>query len=133
MNMQKSKIDLKVRRLIRKIVGAHKNCPISLSTSSDTFPIYSGLPYNYEFGGAIWTTYNGRHTPSFKVSYKRSTQKIEIGVNVVNEIKSLFTIKSRGKYKLEIDNNTIDIPNLALGRYIIRNNPDKTRNIKIVK
>ena len=113
--------ELKFRRLLRQITGAHNNCPISIVAGEENkFPEFVGKPPSAFIKSMRWQTLNGIRIADYKIQYVPSTQKIEIGIKILNAIKSLSVIKEKGKHITTINNRKIELPNSTLLKFLNR-------------
>lgn len=139
----------KIRRFLRQLTGAPERCKVVHSQTDeyryyikhDAYPAYTGNPPSWTFPDfskckpPTWFKLpNGtrKHTPWPTPSYIPSTQKVEIGIQHLNQIKFFFKRQKKSKYKLKIENRIIALPSLALGRYLVKYHPDKSQ-IKIIE
>lgn len=145
--------ELRVRRFIRQLTGAPIWCKIYPSYTPDkedfkkfyaanhsTWPEYLGDAGHWTFPDfksmpePKWFIINGRrtHQPWPIPKYKVSTRRIEIGTDILNKFKILIKKQHKSQYKLEIDDRIISLPNLELGRFVIKNYDNRSK-IKIIK
>ena len=87
--------ELRVRRYIRQYVGAHKNCKINIVQDEPyKLPKLTGSKGMFVITKAGFTTFRGKKNIYSGISYIRSTLKIDIGINILNSIKSHFLKKT---------------------------------------
>lgn len=135
--------ELEVRRFIRELTGAPTHCKIFDTVNSNwcyditpyKFPTFLGSPPTWKMPDYTnvpppkwYRSKSGirTHTKWPEPTYVASTLRIEVGIDMLNSFKVLMTSKkSKKAYKMQLGTRIINLPNLAVGRLILKHHPLK--------